>query len=180
MHIIQKPSTHFNERTCAIDMIVLHATATPFLRETFYYLIEKEEGGRVSAHYVIDTDGTIYQLVDESKRAWHAGVSDWDGQTDINSRSVGIEFQCAARDECSFAAFSSAQIEAGLELCRMLVEKYKIQPHNVVAHSDIAPERKVDPGRTFPWERFWLAGLAENPLRRPLIAPQSDERNKNV
>lgn len=168
MQIIEKPSTHFNERALPIDMIVLHATATDTLEQTFYYLIEKEDANRVSAHYVIDRDGTVYRLVPEDKRAWHAGVSLWDGQTDNNSRSIGIEFQCPVAGEESFGAFTEEQIASGLELCRMLMQKYRIKPHNVVAHSDIAPSRKADPGRTFPWELFFLEGLAENPLRRPL------------
>lgn len=168
MKIIEKPSTHFNERLLPIDMIVLHATATDTLAQTFYYLIEKEDNNRVSAHYVIDRDGTIYRLVPDDKRAWHAGVSLWDGQTDNNSRSIGIEFQCPVVGDESFAAFTEEQIQAGLALCRELMQKYHILPHNVVAHSDIAPTRKVDPGRTFPWERFFAEGLAENPLRRPL------------
>lgn len=169
MKIIQKPSTHFDERTTSIDMIVLHATATVSIKQTFYCLIEKEEGGRVSVHYVIDTDGTVYQLIADEKRAWHAGISEWDGQTDINSRSIGIEFQCAAIGEKSFAEFTTAQIETGLKLCKILSDKYHIKPRNIVGHSDVAPHRKVDPGRTFPWERFYLEGLTENPFRRPLI-----------
>lgn len=169
VQIIDKPSTHFNERTCKIDMIVLHATATDTLEQTFYYLIEKEEQPRVSAHYVIDRDGTIYRLVDETKRAWHAGVSTWDTVSeDINSHSVGIEFQCPATGEQAFGEFTSAQIEAGMALCQDLMARYHIQPHNVVAHSDIAPGRKYDPGLTFPFEQFWRAGICDNPMRRPL------------
>lgn len=169
MNIIEKPSTHYNERACKIDMIVLHATATNTLEETFYYLIEKEEQPRVSSHYVIDRDGTIYRLVDDDKRAWHAGLGCWDNITeDLNSHSIGIEFQCPAKGEQSFVEFTSEQINTGIELCRFLMNKYGIQPHNVVAHSDIAPNRKYDPGRTFPWELFWQNGLTDNPLRRPL------------
>ncbi|MBE6455821.1 MAG: N-acetylmuramoyl-L-alanine amidase [Alphaproteobacteria bacterium] len=170
MKIIQKPSTHYNERACSIDMIVLHATATPTIQETFYYLIEKEEQPRVSSHYVIDTDGTIYQLVADDKRAWHAGLGCWGNiLEDINSHSIGIEFQCAASGTQSFAQFSDKQIQSGIDLCRELMKKYNIKPFNVVAHSDIAPDRKYDPGRTFPWELFWLNGIVDNPIRRPLM-----------
>lgn len=169
MKIIEKPSTHFNERACGIDMIVLHATATDTLEQTFYYLIEKEEQPRVSAHYVIDREGTVYRLVPDSKRAWHAGVASWgDIAADINSHSIGIEFQCSAVGEQAFDSFTSAQIESGMALCRQLMEKYQILPKNVVAHSDIAPDRKYDPGLTFPFERFWQAGLCDNPMRRPI------------
>lgn len=169
MKIINRPSTHFNERTCAIDMIVLHATATDTLEKTFYYLIEKEEQPRVSAHYVIDRDGTIYQLVDDSKRAWHAGIGQWGTVTaDLNSHSIGIEFQCPAAGPQAFGEFTPAQIDAGRTLCKHLMTKYHIAPQNVVAHSDIAPDRKYDPGLTFPFEQFWLAGICDNPMRRPL------------
>lgn len=169
MKIIEKPSTHFNERTCGVDMIVLHATATDSLEQTFFYLIDKEEQPRVSAHYVIDRDGTVYRLVDESKRAWHAGIASWGSITeDINSHSIGIEFQCPAIGDQAFAEFTPEQITAGMELCRQLMERYQIKPQNVVAHSDIAPDRKYDPGMTFPFEQFWQQGLCENPMRRPL------------
>ncbi len=169
MHIIEKPSTHFNERACAIDMIVLHATATDTLADTFYYLIEKEGDARVSSHYVIDRDGTIYRLVPDEKRAWHAGVSTWgDILSDINSHSIGIEFQCPASGDRTFTEFTSAQIESGIALCQSLMAKYAILPHNVVAHSDIAPNRKFDPGITFPFEKFWEGGVCDNPLRRPV------------
>ncbi len=169
MHIVQQPSTHFNERTCAIDMIVLHATATDTLADTFYYLIEKEEQPRVSSHYVIDRDGTIYQLVDDEKRAWHAGVASWGNITeDVNSHSIGIEFQCPAHSDWTFDEFTPQQIQSGISLCQALMQKYHIRPENVVAHSDIAPDRKYDPGMTFPFEQFWVNGICDNPLRRPL------------
>lgn len=170
MQIISKPSTHFDERKSEIDMIVLHATATKTLADTFFYLIEKEEQPRVSAHYVIDRDGTIYQLVDDSKRAWHAGIARWDDITqDLNSHSIGIEFQCAPLSDKMLDFFTKEQIASGLELCHHLQEKYHIKAHNIVAHSDIAPERKIDPGMTFPWEIFYQQGLSDNPVRRPLI-----------
>ncbi len=169
MHIIEKPSTHFNERACAIDVIVLHATATDTLADTFYYLIEKEGDARVSSHYVIDRDGTVYRLVPDEKRAWHAGISAWgDIQSDMNSHSIGIEFQCPAAGERAFVEFTSEQIDVGIRLCQILMEKYNIQPQNVVAHSDIAPGRKFDPGITFPFEKFWEKGICANPIRRPL------------
>lgn len=153
MNIIQKPSPHFDERTDKINMIVIHATATATLGETFSYLVHSKAPNRVSAHYVIDRDGTVYQLVDEQKRAWHAGVSLWDGKTDINSCSIGIEFQCpAAHDE--LGDFTPEQLQTGVLLCRDICTRYGITAHNVVRHSDIAPGRKKDPGALFPWEEF--------------------------
>lgn len=169
MIIIQKPSMHFDERQSSISMIVFHATATKSLEETFSILIDKEEKPRVSAHYVIDRDGAIYQLVDESKRAWHAGVATWGKiKEDLNSCSIGIEFQCPATGEQTFNEFTIAQIKTGIILCADIMKRYHIKPKNVVAHSDIAPGRKFDPGMTFPWEMFWFSGLADNPVRRPL------------
>lgn len=170
MKIIQKPSLHFDERKSDIDMIVFHATATNSIDETLSIFIEKEDGGRVSSHYVIDRDGTVYQVIPEDKRAWHAGVSAWGDITeDINSHSIGIEFQCPALGERTFTDFSKEQIQAGTELCADIMKRYHIKPENVVAHSDIAPNRKFDPGQTFPWEEFCKRGLASNPIRRPLI-----------
>lgn len=151
--IIQKPSPNFDERKDDICMIVIHATATNTLDETFSYLIHSAAPNRVSAHYVIDRDGMVYQLVDEQKRAWHAGVSTWDGKTDINSCSVGIEFQCPAIDD-ELGDFTLEQLKAGILLCREICKRYSITAHNVVRHSDIAPGRKKDPGASFPWDEF--------------------------
>lgn len=153
MKIIQKPSPNFNDRTDKIDMIVIHSTATDTLDETFSYLIHSKEPNRVSAHYVIDRDGTVYRLVDEQKRAWHAGVSFWNGKTDINSCSIGIEFQCPAWGD-ALGDYTPEQIESGILLCRDICMRYGITPHNIVRHSDIAPGRKKDPGALFPWESF--------------------------
>lgn len=161
MKIIHKPSQYFNERKCPIDMLVLHATATPDLEKTFGYLIDAIGPAPVSAHYVIDRDGTIYQLVDESKRAWHAGVSRWGKITeDLNSHSIGIEFQCPAVSDTELGTFTSEQIESGLLLCQEIIERHHIPLCNVVAHSDIAPERKIDPGCHFPWDKFVAKKLA--------------------
>lgn len=153
MKIIQKSSQNFNERACPIDMIVIHATATDTLAHTFSYLIDSVEPHRVSSHYVIDRDGMVYQLVDESKRAWHAGVSEWDGMTDLNSHSIGIEFQCPAVGE-KLGDFTMPQIKSGIELCREIRQRHTIPLRNLVRHSDIAPGRKQDPGALFPWDEF--------------------------
>ncbi|MGN1063681.1 MAG: N-acetylmuramoyl-L-alanine amidase [Alphaproteobacteria bacterium] len=153
MQIIEHPIPHYDERKCPIDMIVLHATATDSVEQTFSYWEQTQAPNRLSAHYVIDRDGQIYRVVDESKRAWHAGVSFWHGWTDINSHAVGIEFQCPARDNV-LGDFSPAQIEAGIALCRDLVARYHITADNIVRHSDIAPGRKIDPGDLFPFDEF--------------------------
>lgn len=169
MIIVQKPSTHFDERKAPVSMIVFHATATNSLEETLAIFIDKEDKPRVSSHYVIDRDGVIYQIVDESKRAWHAGISVWGNiLEDLNSHSIGIEFQSPATGEQTVAEFTDEQMKAGMQLCADIMARYQIKPENIVAHSDIAPGRKFDPGMHFPWEMFWAVGLAANPIRRPL------------
>ncbi len=157
MNIIKQPSAHFEPRTVHPDTIVIHATATDTLADTFKYLIHSVAPNRVSAHYVIDRDGTVYALVDESQAAWHAGVSSWNGHTDMNNRSIGIEFQCPAVGERELGDFTPAQIAAGISLCRDIMRRHQIAITNVVGHSDIAPGRKFDPGYHFPWAEFKAA-----------------------
>ncbi len=106
---------------------------------------------KVSAHYLISRDGKVYRLVDEMRRAWHAGVSYWGGNTDLNSSSIGIEL-----DNNGDEPFAEAQISRLLILLKELKLKYSIPAANFIGHGDIAPGRKVDPGRLFPWQR--LAG----------------------
>ncbi len=160
MKIISKPSRYFNERKAPIDMLVIHASPEPTLERTLAFLIDAIGVAPVSAHYVIDRDGTIYQLVPEDKRAWHAGVSEWGTMTDLNSHSIGIEFQCPSPNTDELGTFTDEQIAAGIELCRDIITRYHIPLENVVAHSDIAPGRKKDPGPHFPWDQFVKAGLA--------------------
>ena len=115
----------------------------------------------VSSHYFIYEDGRIIQLVDEGHRAWHAGDSCWAGKSDINSRSIGIEIanhgHAAASDHQSLPPFPERQVEAVISLCKDILARNAISKHRVLAHSDVAPGRKRDPGEAFPWKR-----LAEN------------------
>lgn len=151
--IIDKPSPNFDRRTLPINIIVLHYTGAPF-RESLNTLTNGHGKHRVSSHYLIDKDGLVYRLVDESKRAWHAGVSRWRGITDVNSASIGIEIvNKGQRADGTFEPFTPEQIEAATELCLDLQSRYDIQ--SVVGHSDIAPQRKIDPGPCFPWT--WLS-----------------------
>ncbi len=152
--MIEKPSAHFEPRTVKPDMIVIHATATNTLEETFRYLIYSKAPNRVSAHYVIDRDGTVYKLVDEEMAAWHAGLSEWQGHKNVNNRSIGVEFQCPKVGENELGDFTDEQIGAGILLCSAIMERWGIALSNVVRHSDIAPNRKVDPGQHFPWQAF--------------------------
>ena len=161
----RSPDYRSGQRTSSIDMIVLHSTETNSLDETARcFMTEKER--TVSVHYVVDRDGKIYQFVPESRSAYHAGKAKWrlltgEEVTNINSRSIGIEFQRG-----SGQTFTPEQIRAGLELTQSIKNRYNIDPSNIVAHSDIAPSRKSDPGNDFPWELWAKNGLASNAERR--------------
>ncbi len=133
---------------------------------------------RVSAHYLIDEDGTIVALVPEHRRAWHAGVSAWLGESGLNDRSIGIELVNPGH-EWGYRPFTEAQYEACIALCREIVGRWPIPARRVLAHSDVAPERKQDPGELFDWARLAAAGIglwpppgAGNP--RPAAALQAD------
>lgn len=110
---------------------------------------------KVSCHYLIDVDGEVVQMVDETLRAWHAGVGSWNDEFDINSCSIGIEIQNEGHAAGS-PAFPAVQMKRVAELSRDIMKRHHIPPQNVLAHSDIAPGRKIDPGEHFDWE--WLAG----------------------
>ena len=105
----------------------------------------------LSSHYIIDFDGTIWQCVSENKRAWHAGVSSWRGLDDLNSRSIGIE---VCHRTLGQSAFNKRQIKSLILLCREIIDRWHIAPDMVVGHSDIAPTRKPDPGKAFPWQEL--------------------------
>lgn len=113
---------------------------------------------QVSSHYLIFEDGRIVQLVAEAQRAWHAGRSSWAGVTDMNSHSIGIEIANAGHDG-GLPAFPDVQIDAVIALCRDISERRRIAPERILAHSDIAPGRKIDPGERFPWDRLYAEGV---------------------
>jgi N-acetylmuramoyl-L-alanine amidase len=167
-----EPSPNFDERTglARPDMIVLHYTGMQFAHEAVHRLCDPK--ARVSSHYVVMDNGSILQLVPEVKRAWHAGVSSWCGDTDINSRSIGIEI-CNPGHDFGYPDFPARQIAAVITLCRSILTRNIIRPENILAHSDVAPARKQDPGEKFPWKRLsqsniglWVepAALAEGPV----------------
>ena len=113
----------------------------------------------VSAHYMVDEDGTVYRLVPEDRRAWHAGVSYWQGATNINDRSIGIEIVNPGH-EFGYRPFPEAQMTAVEQLLSDIVSRHGIARARIVGHSDIAPSRKQDPGELFDWQRLAAAGLA--------------------
>lgn len=130
-------------------MLVLHYTGMPSGVEALARL--RDPASKVSAHYLIDDEGTIHGLVAEDRRAWHAGVGFWRGVTDINSASIGIELVNPGH-EWGYRPFPAAQIEALLELLHDIMQRHHIPPRNIIGHSDLAPTRKQDPGELFPWK----------------------------
>ena len=134
------------------DHLVLHYTGMASAAAALARLCDPVS--RVSSHYLIDEDGTVYALVEEVRRAWHAGVSFWRGVTSLNDRSIGIEIVNPGHEH-GYRAFPEAQMAAVASLSRAILSRHPIPARNVVAHSDIAPDRKQDPGELFPWA--WLA-----------------------
>ena len=152
----------------AIDVLVLHYTELP-LKESLDILCDGVREHRVSAHYVLAEDGTLYRLVSEDRVAWHAGRSHWRGHEALNATSIGIEIVNLHGDRHDYPG---AQIAALIELCHGILARHPaIDPRNVVGHSDIAPQRKIDPGRRFPWKTLADAGIGLWPKAdgRPLF-----------
>lgn len=166
--IVETPSPNFNERQLPVSMIVLHYTGMQSTEAALARLTDP--AAEVSAHYLIDEDGTIHRLVAEDKRAWHAGQSHWRGITDVNSASIGIELVNPGH-EFGYREFAPAQIEALVPLLAEIKDRYEITRGNVVGHSDIAPTRKQDPGELFPWAKLARLRLALPRPTRNLMDP---------
>ncbi|MCW8916070.1 MAG: N-acetylmuramoyl-L-alanine amidase [Magnetovibrio sp.] len=151
-------SPNYNDRPdgLPIDMLVLHYTGMETCEAALERLCDKD--AQVSAHYLIDEDGTVHRLVDEDKRAWHAGVAWWRGSTDVNSRSIGIELVNPGH-EFGYRPFPEAQMLALEGLAKSILKRHSIPPRNVVGHSDVAPTRKQDPGELFDWQRLAEKGI---------------------
>ena len=155
--VAASPNHEERKGSRAPDMILLHYTGMRSALAALARLRDPNEP-RVSSHYFIDEDGTIIQLVPEARRAWHAGLSLWAGEHDINSRSVGIEVVNPGHD-FGYPDFPPHQIAAVIALCRDIVGRHKIPAERVLAHSDVAPGRKQDPGEKFPWRQLHEAGV---------------------
>ena len=139
-----------------IDMLVIHYTGMmPTIRARDWLC---DPASQVSAHYLLGEDGTAWRMVSEKDRAWHAGVGYWRGCRDINSRSIGVELSNPGHDY-GYRDFPEAQIESLIGLAQDIFTRHPIPAHNVVAHSDIATDRKIDPGERFPWARLGEAGV---------------------
>lgn len=157
MTIEQMPSPNFNDRKGAgPSIIIIHYTGMETAQQALDRLTDPHS--EVSAHYTIDEDGKIYQHVDESMRAWHAGHSFWNGETDINAHSIGIEIVNPGH-EWGYRPFTGHQMKALTDLCKDIMARHSIDPENVLAHSDVAPMRKQDPGEYFPWHECANHGI---------------------
>lgn len=154
-------SPNCNARKLPITMAIIHYTEMKPVEAALERMCDPQT--EVSAHYCISEEGEVIRLVPEDQRAWHAGRSYWRGITDVNSASIGIELDHPGHAG-GYRPFADAQIEALLPLLGRIVKQYDIPRANVVAHSDIAPDRKIDPGELFPWDRLAECGLC---LPRP-------------
>ena len=149
-------AANFNERRMPVDILLLHYTGMENGEKAQKWLCVPES--QVSCHYLVYEDGRIVQMVAEDMRAWHAGAGTWQGRDDVNSRSIGIEIVNPGH-EFGYPDFPEIQIGAVAELCSDIVARRGIAARNVLAHSDIAPERKRDPGEKFPWQRLHEADV---------------------
>ena len=140
-----------NRKLKKIDLIIIHYTALKSCEQAISYLCDPSK--KVSSHYLISQNGDIFYLVNEKKRAWHAGVSYWDGLNDINSVSIGIELDFSNKKNNN--KYSKKMINSLIILLNKLKKKYKINSDNILGHSDVAPYRKIDPGFKFPWSKIY-------------------------
>ena len=172
--VISRPSPNHDPRPAGvpIDMLVLHYTGMRTSADARERLCDPE--AKVSAHYLVDEDGATYALVAEDRRAWHAGQSFWRGARDVNARSIGIELVNPGH-EFGYRPFPEAQMQALFELCRGILARHPIPARNVVGHSDVAPERKQDPGELFDWPRLASLGIGLWPDRvEPAPVPEAE------
>jgi N-acetylmuramoyl-L-alanine amidase len=170
------PSPNFGPRRAVdgavgVRHIVMHYTGMKSCRSALDRLCG--ENNQVSAHYVVDEDGSVYRLVVEEMRAWHAGVAFWHGVRDLNSTSVGIEIVNPGH-EYGYRAFPDAQIDAVITLAGEIMNRHGIAPCDVLGHSDIAPGRKTDPGELFPWQRLAEEGIGAWPEDTTIVPGHVD------
>ncbi len=155
LEFIEAPSPNFDARTAPPDILVLHYTGMRGGPAALDRLRDPE--AKVSSHYMVEEDGRIFRLVPEERRAWHAGVSYWKGERNINGVSIGIEIVNPGH-EFGYRPFPEAQIAAVIALVADIRSRWMIPDDRIVGHSDVAPERKDDPGELFPWKRLAQAG----------------------
>ena len=174
-----RPSPNHDERTLPADMLLLHYTGMTSTAVAIERLCDP--AAKVSSHYVAEESGNVLQLVPETRRAWHAGLSSWEGVSDVNARSIGIEIANPGHSY-GYPDFPEAQIMAVIALCRDIVARHRIRADRVLAHSDVAPQRKLDPGEKFPWataaprRRRRLGRAVADPARRRACARRQRRR----
>ncbi|MEM9840263.1 MAG: N-acetylmuramoyl-L-alanine amidase [Pseudomonadota bacterium] len=154
-------SPNYDDRAgTPISLIVVHYTGMETGAEALSRLTDAQ--GKVSSHYFVEEDGVIHRLVDEERRAWHAGVGAWGDVSDVNGASIGIEIVNPGH-EWGYRDFPEPQVQSVVDLIRDIQERRNLPTTSVVGHSDIAPHRKDDPGERFPWSRLNAEGLAIGP-----------------
>lgn len=167
MDMRDAPSPNFDDRRHPVNMLVLHYTGMENGALALERLRDPE--AKVSSHYLVFENGEIIRMVPETLRAWHAGAGSWQGDDDLNSRSIGIEIVNGGHDfrgkGGALPDYPEVQVEAVLALCKSIMKRHEIPMSRIVGHSDIAPARKTDPGEHFPWERFAKAGVGVWPTQ---------------
>ena len=171
MKIISKPSPNFELKAKRrIKYIIIHYTNLPSTQASLKHLLNKRN--KVSAHYLLDQKGKIYSLVNEKDIAWHAGISSWKADKLLNKKSIGIELQNTGTAG-KYEKFPNQQISQLEKLILELQNKYNISNANILGHSDISPDRKIDPGPKFPWQRLFKNGIG----LMPKIYPSKSKKN---
>ena len=185
MIIEQTPSPNFDARKTEIKYLVLHYTGM----ENGDVALERlcDPDAKVSAHYLIHEDGRMCQLVDEDNRAWHAGVAEWAGESDINSASIGIEIVNGGHNvplaDDTLPPYPDRQINSVIALSKAIMGRHNILAKNVLGHSDVAPDRKIDPGEHFPWAGLAAAGIGcwpDYPNKDQRILFEAGSRDRGV
>jgi N-acetylmuramoyl-L-alanine amidase len=176
LRIVECRSPNHDERPpgSAIDMLVLHYTGMRSAEEALSRLCDPE--AKVSAHYTIDRDGRVYAHVPEERRAWHAGVSYWAGERNVNGCSIGIELVNGGH-EFGYEEFAAPQIAALIDLAGGILARHPIPPSRVLGHSDVAPARKQDPGELFPWRHLAEFGIGLWPFAEVPVSFGSETRS---
>lgn len=156
--ILDRPSPNHGPRPdgTPVDILLLHYTDMVRAEDAVDRLCDP--AAQVSAHYVVAEDGQVWRLIDEQRRAWHAGVAWWDGAADINARSIGVEIANPGHSH-GYRRFPEAQMAAVESLCRGILARHPIPPHRVLGHSDVSVGRKIDPGHLLDWRRLAAAGV---------------------
>jgi len=170
VRVIAAPSPNCDARGAAVDMLILHYTGMESGQAALARL--RDPAAQVSAHYLVEEDGRVFALVDEGMRAWHAGVSHWRGETGLNGRSIGIEVVNPGHEH-GYRPFPLLQMVAVVELCLEILSRHAIPARHVLAHSDVAPDRKQDPGEYFDWQG--LAGQGVGLWPAEVAAPAAVE-----